>query len=187
MGTSGKYDFEDCVWMTHGSPEEIIKNYKIYGNGHIIPLWFQKPADLIPYYPYLVVFEAFEKDKKCGVMHLSSRSFIDIEEEENLISKLNNAKRYWRKCKRIKKEFDYDECLEMVAWGELPKDDEKEIVRRVEKYGDKATIEGIHDERHDNMRQQLYQAMVDNGWNEPRAYEWFFGFDRFLKREINKD
>lgn len=180
MGISGKCDFEDTISIW--SPEEILAKYKIYAYGHdLVPLWFQTPKDLVPYYPYLVITMGAEKNKG-GIIHLSSESFIDREEQEQLGSMLQRVQKYWRKCKRNKVPFDKEEALRLCAYNMPPESYEGEIVDRVAELGNKATIDGIHDGYHDRMRNELYKLMLEYGWGEDESYRWVYGWDRWLKK-----
>ena len=129
--------------------DKIISKYKIYTYGNILPLKIEKPSDLIPYYPYIVTMMTSSKEGG-GVIHLSKESFVDEEEREHLGWDLDHIKKYWRKCKRDKKEFDEKEALDMICFLFSPKDYQRE--------------------------------MVANGWNENRAYEWCFGWERYYEK-----
>ena len=174
MGISGKCDFQDTVEM-YGT-DKLIKEYKIYAaDNDVIPLKFEKPADLIAYYPYLVV-AMYGKS-----ILLSCRSFIDSEEEEWLSWRMNEVKRIWRKCKRNKEPFTREIAKENLgAWCVELDGYKKEIIDRVEKFGDKATIEGIHDPMHDQIRKEWYELMVNSGWDKQTAYRWVYGWKRYL-------
>lgn len=170
MGLSGKCDFQDTVEI-YGA-DKLIREYKIYAaDNDVIPLKFEKPADLIAYYPYLVA-EMYGKN-----IHLSCRSYIDSEEEEMLGWRMEEVKRIYRRCKRKKVPFDRNEAENLLSLWTFP---EKEIIDRVEELGEKATIEGIHNPMHDQMRKEWYELMVNNGWDKQTAYRWVYGWSRFL-------
>ena len=180
MGISGKSDFQDHVEMFDGA-DKLINNYRIYAYGNdVIPLKFEKPADLIAYYPYLVVIKVGDKDG--GIIHLSSESFIDSEEKESLQWRMDRAKVVYRRCKRKKVPFDRKAAEKDICWIDEPRPWEIEIIDRVERDGNKATIEDIHDEMHDRMRSEWYKLMIDNGWDENKAYKWVYGWHRWLDR-----
>ena len=180
---SGKSDLFDTIKIY--GVDNIIAKYNIYSYQDIIPLKIEKSADLIPYYPYIVSMMYSNKEEG-GTIILPPRSFVDAEEKEILTLKLDNAKKYFKQCKRKKEEFDENECIKCVAFFE-PSEHEREIVKRVKEQGEKATIEGIHTPMHDRMRQELYDEMVNNGWNEDKAYRWCFGWQRWLKKNSEKD
>ena len=182
MGLSGKCDFQDTVEL-YGA-DKILNNYKIYAaHNDVIPLKFEKQADLIAYYPYLVAMMYGDNKNGCGIIQLSERSFIDSEEEEWLSWRMNEVKRIWRKCKRNKEPFTREITKENLgAWCVEPDGYKKEIIDRVEKFGDKATIEGIHDPMHDKIRKEWYELMVNSGWDKQTAYRWVYGWKRYLTR-----
>lgn len=176
---SGKCDFCDTIdiWGV----DEIINKYKIIYQNQVLPFCVREPKDLIPYYPYLVSCMGGSKEAG-GTIYLSSRSYVDEEEEEQLGWILNDALRYWNKFKRQKKPFDKEEVLKQITIFSPPRDYEIEIVDRVAKLGKKATIDGIHKPMHDYYRQKLYDEMVNNGWGEDQSYIWCFGFNRWIDK-----
>lgn len=182
MSISGKCDFSDTVEL-YGA-DKILNNYKIYAaHNDVIPLKFEKPADLIAYYPYLVATMYSDNSEGRGVILLSERSFIDVEEEETLTWRMNAVKAVYRRCKRQKKPFDRKAAAKAVSyWNEGTTKCEEEIIDRVEKFGERATVEGIHDAWHDQMRKEWYELMVDNGWDKQTAYRWVYGWERYLTR-----
>ena len=180
MGICGKSDFQDLCEM-HYTPAEIIEKYKIYAAGNdIVPLKMESEKDLVAYYTYLISSMFGSKDG--GHIHLMGKSFIDLEEEEQLTLEMDAVKKYYRSCKRNKKPFDRDEALRRIVFPIdcKPKKHEEEIVDRVAKLGEKATIEDIHDPWHDRMRGEWYKLMIDRGWDENEAYKWVYGFRRFI-------
>ena len=175
---SGKADFCDTIDIF--GVNEIINKYKIYAPNQILPLEVNEPKDLIPYYPFLTSSMSSNKETR-GVIYLTSESYIDTEEREHLTWTLDNLIRIWRRCKRKKIPFDKEEALAQTTLF-TPREHEEEIADRVAKFGDKATIDGIHLKLHDRYRQDLYEEMIKNGWDESRSYIWCFGFDRWIKR-----
>ena len=181
MGISGRADFEDVCTMHH-SPEEILSKYEIYASiNDIIPLKIQTEKDLVAYYPYLVSTMSSNKEEG-GVIRLSQKSYINMEEEESLTYKLNNLIKYYKKCKRKKMPFNKNEALKKINYaGDYPQQYEIDLVNRVAEFGTKATIEDIHDSWHDKMRKEWFEVMVENGWDESIAYRWIFGWKRWLE------
>lgn len=170
----------------HNTPEEILEKYQVYAYGNdIVPLRMESKKDLVAYYPYLTTM-VYSNKEEGGRIHLSDKSYIDIEEEERLNRKINDLKKYYKKCKRNKEEFDKNKALELICWLEEPKPYHIELVNRVAEFGNKATIENIHDPFHDRMREEWYQLMLDNGWGEQRAYRWVYGWQRWSQR-LNAD
>ncbi len=187
MGISGKSDFQDWCEM-HNTPEEILEKYKVYAYGNdIVPLRMESKKELVAYYPYLVTM-MFSNKEDGGHIHLSQRSFIDIEEEERLDYKIKDLKKYYNKCKRKKEKFDKNKALERILFLGEPEPYEIELVNRVAELGDKATFENLHDSFHDRMRDEWYQLMLDNGWNKWTAYRWVYGWHRWaLKMNEQKN
>ena len=175
---SGKSDLADTCDIF--GIDEIISKYKIYAHGNILPLKIEKPSDIVPYYPYLTASMSSSKEDG-GVIYLSSQSYVDEEETRHLQLYLDLVKKYWRKCKRNKMPFDEDEALKKICWM-TPKDYEKEIVRRVKEQGEKATIDGIHYPMSDYYRNELYKEMIANGWDDFKAYQWCFGWERAYEK-----
>lgn len=182
MSISGKCDFSDTVEL-YGA-DKILSGYKIYAaHNDVIPLKFQKQADLIAYYPYIVAMMYGNNKDGYGEIHLSERSYIDVGEEKDMEWRMELVKRIYRRCKRKKIPFDRAAAeKELCLFNEPMSGYKKEIIDRVENLGDKATIEDIHDEWHDKMRKEWYELMVANGWDEVAAYRWVFGWKRYLTR-----
>lgn len=182
---SGKSDFCDTI-MIFGA-ENIISKYKVYDQRHILPFEIKESKDLIPYYPYLVASMASNKETG-GVIYLSQESYINSEEKDHIQWQLNSVLRYWRRCKKKKEKFDTLEALSCIVWpaDDLPQDFQLELVKRVEELGDKATIDDLHDKIHDMYRKELFDEMVNNGWNENRAGTWIYGWQRWNK-EFKKE
>ena len=184
MGISGKCGFQETV-ESRGA-DVILEKYQIFArNNELIPLKMESEKDLIAYYTYGTSIIGWDDDH--GVIILSDKSYIDQEEEELLDCRLEILKKYWRKCKRKKIPFDKNEALSRIVW---PTDDEPqpyeiELVNRVAELGEAATGENLHDVFHDRMRKEWYELMIENGWDEKRAYAWVYGWRRFLER--NKD
>lgn len=61
-----------------------------------------------------------------------------------------------------------------MSFLQEPGDLEREIARRVEADGDKATIEGLHDEIHEYYRKELLKEMLRLGWDKRRARLWIW-------------
>ena len=178
---SGKCDFADIISIH--SMEEILGKYQIYARiTDIVPLRIDSMKELVVYYPFLVS-AMYSNKVEGGCIFLCEKSFIDQEENENMLRRLEDAKRYYRKCKRNKISFNKDECLKKVSlFSEHPNAYEVEIVNRVAEFGEKATVDNIHDSWHDGMRDEWYQLMLDNGWDENRAYRWVYGWDRWIDK-----
>lgn len=72
---SGKYDFYDEIEMFG---LDYILGATIYINGKDEPLNLTCQKDCVPYYPYIVSMALYNKNP---VLHLTSKSWVDIEEE----------------------------------------------------------------------------------------------------------
>ena len=167
---SGKCDCYD--WLSDKSDEDL-SNMEIFVGDNIVPLRINNQHDLAPYYPCLVC-------SGDGMsVNLSERSFIDAEEEDHLSWILNEAKKYRRKCKRNKIEYDPNEFIERSSYWS-GKASMREIAERVRLYGDKATIEGIHDEIHEHYRNELLEEMIRLGWDKKKAKYWIWNDWRCL-------
>ena len=144
----------------------------------IVPLRIDSQKDLMPYYPYIVAIQNGDGDGNTTV-YLSKESYVDEEEKERLSWYLKDIKKYWNRC-RHRTEFDDEEAANLIRHfdEELP-DYKKEIIKRVKEQGNKATIENIHIPLYDDMRSQLYNDMVDAGWNKWTAYRWVYGWHRW--------
>ena len=121
------------------------------------------------------------KDKDSGKIYLSSESYIEHEEKEHIGWKLDALKKYYRKCKRKKEPFDKNAALKKIIWlDENPRLYEIELVNRVANFGEKATINDLHDDTHDQMRKKWYNMMVKAGWSETQSLIWVYGWERYL-------
>ena len=178
---SGKCDCHDYF---DDRTDDYIKNSKIYLGDNPIPLRIENQHDLAPYYPYLVASMGADKDG-C-VCHLTDRSYVDSEEEEHLGWKLRDFKKYYRKCKRTKIPYDVDTALKKCCFFE-PKEVDRQIAERVGMYGEKATIEGLHDDMHQYYRQRLFDEMIRLGWDERAAGYWIYKDWKWLIKKEGND
>lgn len=108
----GKCDFRDDlikIWAD-GSDEQVeafLQKSKIYV-GDFGPLNLEKFEDCIPYFHHIIASASFSKDSG-NVIHLSSKSYLDIREEETLENVYKQVHNYYEKCKRLKKVMDWEE------------------------------------------------------------------------------
>lgn len=177
MGISGKCGFQETVEI-YGA-QNILDKYKVYAaNNEIIPLKMESEKDLVAYYTYGTPFMSGGKDG--GVIMLSSESYIDTEEREDLQWNLKELQKYYKKCKRNKISFDKEEALKKITLFWPPEDYQIELVDRVAEKGNKATIEGLHTQWHDSRRKEWFDLMVDKyDWDKNRAYRWVYGWNRW--------
>lgn len=184
---TGKYDFADRI-SSYNSLEEALKKTKIYAFGHdLVPLAMKEPKDLVAYYPYLIGIAIGNKEGYQAI-HLSSESYIDTSERERLEWVLRDAKKYYRKCKRKKEEFNIDDCLKNICFFDQ-KDYKRQVVERVAKDGEKADVDGIHIPMFDYGRRIWYKDLVEVGWDKMQAGMWVFGLSRWFKegKELLKE
>lgn len=169
--------------MLGDATDEYLQNSNIYIGDNIIPLRINNQHDLAPYYPYLVGIGSWRDGH--AEIRLSTESFIDAEEREHLTWKIENVKRYWRRCKQRKRPYDEDEAAKRISFLREPEDVEREIAKRVAEDGDKATIDGIHDYMHELYRNKLLEEMIRIGWNKRRAMYWIWKDWSIFKEEDN--
>lgn len=178
----------DCYDWFYDKPDEYIANCRFYlnVNNRYHKLDIKSRKDLMPYYPYLIA--AGYHDKDASVVHLSIQSYVDEEEAEHLGWYLRDAISEWKRCKRKKIEFNIDDVYEKLNCFHFKNDALKEIVTRVAKDHEKATIDGIHLSLQDHNRETLYNDMIEAGYDKDNAYRWVYGFERWFdaKREADK-
>lgn len=73
---SGKFDFCDEIEI-HGL--ENILRMDVYCKGKRLEL--KTLRDCIPYYPHIPICSAWDNERKRGMITLSEKSWVDIEEE----------------------------------------------------------------------------------------------------------
>ena len=165
-----------------------FSNVRIYAaNNDLIPLRIDSQVDLMPYYPFLIT--SMSSSKEGGIdAHLSERSYIDIEEEDRLQWRLEQLKKYYRRCKRNHEPFDDKEAIcKICVWNNGEENYETELVKRVKYAGERATYDGIHIPIFDASRRKLFNDMVDAGYNELKAWTWCFGWRRLVEFDGNND
>ena len=187
---SGKCDLYDhfmMIGVDENTTEEEINekigksNFYIYLNSKDLrrhKLDIHNIHDLIPYYPYLISCGCFSKDG--DNIFLSSRSFVDSEEDERFEWVLRDGIKYWRKCKRNKVPYVREEAYKAVLFFDHHDDYQTAILDMIAELGDKATIDDVHElnvhtKIHEYYRNELYETMVSNGYTEAEAYHWCFG------------
>ena len=175
---SGKCDFCDHLNINCDNEDEIndllaLSDIYIYGEDHReYKLDVETIKDAVKYYPYLVVLGSFSKEHHTLV--LSSTSFIDLEEKERLKYDLKEVKKYWRKCKKHNIEFNENECYKKVSWSNTLDNSLKEIISRVAKDGNNATLDNIHKPLWERFRKNWYEEMLKYGYSEIEAFRWCF-------------
>ena len=170
---SGKCDFCDIVEIHN--VDNILKS-NVYIGWNIIPLRFETEKDLIPYYPYLVASNATTN----GVeeIRLTSESYVDRQERENLELYTKECQKYVNKCKRKKEfcdishfdkenDYGYNEIYQEIISRLLMVGFEKDF---------KFTLDGIYLSSAERYRKELYKEMINNEWDENKAKLWCFGW-----------
>lgn len=172
---SGKCDFYDCVASFY-TFEEIQNKVKIFVGKSDKPLKIEKMTDLIPYYPYLISLGAYDIVDRTDTVHLTSKSYIDLREQDSLDFILKQILRYYNSCKRKKIIFSVDGAVKKVfAISDKDRDTvATELANRVKINGKKASTDGLHLSIYDFYRKELAEEMVENGLN-PADY----GYERF--------
>lgn len=180
---SGKCDLYDSLIEIHNyTLEELQNNVKIYVGNSSEPLHIEKMSDMIQYYPYIIGSACFNNTERKSVVYLSSKSWVDIEEQDCLKWRLEHLIRIYNRCKRKKIEFNVEEALKEIVWGNWNIEPYRELANRVKEYGKKATIDGIHLRMHELYRKELAEEMIKNGL-DPRDY----GYGRFVEKEVQDD
>lgn len=178
---SGKCDLADhfCMLGSGDHTEENINaeiartDFYIYHDNKRHRLDIHNYKDLVPYFPYIIGVGAFNSTSGRNMIIVSSKSWVDTEEEDHLTWVLENAKREYRRCKRKKIPFDADAWYEKSVWNK--ESEKKEIIDRVAKYGEKATIEGIHCLFYDKWdRVRLAQEMSRVGYSDFEISQWVY-------------
>lgn len=180
---SGKCDVYDTLISIHKYTEDEFKNnVEIYIGNNEEPLHIECSKDIIPYYPYLISSAFFDNEKRKSVIHLSSESFIDKEEREQLEFYLKQVMKFYNRCKHKKIEFNIEDVIKEVCFKGWNKEQVIEIFNRIKRDSKNATIKGIHLNMYEYYRKVLVQEMLKNGLN-PSEY----GYGRFVKEsEKNK-
>lgn len=177
----------DCADSFEGRSDEYIANSTFYiytkdGRDHRLDIKSWK--DLAPYSTHLIASMGADKDG--ARVFLSSTSFIDEEESRHLNYELDIFKKYWRKCKRNKKEYTVDDATKTYNSLFEPSETDIFLALKVKQEGDKATIEGIHDSLHDYYRKEFCEYLISLGYEEGWARRWVYGWERAYEEEKQK-
>lgn len=173
---SGKCDWADSYEIHNYTLEELQNNVKIYIGNNPEPLHIEKLSDMIPYYPYITSCAYYNNEERKAIIHLTSESWVDIEERDILEWRLKDLLRIYNRCKRKKIEFNVDDAVKEITWQGWNEKAHRELAERVKEKGKKATVEGIHLTMHERYREDLAEEMIRNGLN-PADY----GYERFIK------
>lgn len=173
---SGKCDIADTIDMQG----EKILNAKIYVGYSNVPLQIDSMTDLIPYYPYIISSAYFDNVEGKSIIRLSTKSWVDHEERNRLMSYLQHLIRIYNRCKRKKIAFDVEEAVIEVCWRDWNKDAIVELANRVKEKGKQATVDGIYLKMSERYRQELVDEMLRHGLN-PADY----GYSKFVQCNLN--
>ena len=132
--------------------------------------------DLLPYAAHLIGMSYGDKDGNY-IAHISSRSFVDEEEEERFTWILDDIKKIYRRCKRKKIPFELEDVIKELVWqydSENMKKAVETLFNRVKEHPCTKDISGLHDNMHQYYRKRLYEDMVEAGYTEDQAHEWVY-------------
>lgn len=175
---SGKCDCFDCMVMigcSNSTKETIEKDVQEYLSKTDIYIGYDNfrlrikadiktYKDLVPCFPKLELMSCGSKDGRTVV--LSEYSFAEKENERMWKSNLDTLLRYYRKCKRKKIEFDEATALKMICHLDYKINECVELVNRVKKNGEKATIDDLGGGMIEHYRKYLYEECIRVGYNE---------------------
>lgn len=126
-----------------------------------IPIKYESLKDLAPYYPYIISLQYYDStDSGNSVIVLSSKSFVDIEEERALKYYLSAILKAYNRRKRKNVPFNKEETLSNICWYGINREPLVELIERVEKYGKKATYDGVHLDMAQHYRRDLQEEIV---------------------------
>lgn len=174
----------DCYDHFSEYTDEQLQKSQIFIGDQIVPLRINNQHDLAPYYAHIVGFVGC-----CDgitVCRLTEKSYVDYAEEEDLTWELCDLKKYYLKCKRNKVPYTVEEALKKMCFTTLVETD-YELAKRVEMYGNKATIEGLHRSTSDHYRNRLLEEMLRLGWDRRRARYWLWKDWKMLIEEDDTD
>lgn len=170
---SGKCDLCDHIEIVNDE-NRILHTVYYVGDYNDTPLEVHDMKDLIPYYPYVISMAVCSEER--SVVRLTSKSYVDCEEEDILNFYLKQVEKYEGKCKRKRIPFEVEDAVKVlgsICFG----DTIRILAERVKNEGKKATIEGIHLASHEFYRKELVKEMEKNGL-DPRKY----GYARFSEK-----
>ena len=162
----GKCDCYDCLG---DRSDEYLQSSDIYAGD--VKLDIKNQKDLMPYYPFIIGISCSSNNR--AIIHLTSKSYVDIHEEEILNWYLDVAKKEYRRCKRKKIPYDPDVAVRKISC--MNTELATVIAKRVESLGNKANIDGLSlGGCTDYYRKQLYNDMIAAGYDKDYAYKWVY-------------
>ena len=141
---------------------ESTLNSKIYVGDNSKPLQLKEYKDMIPYFPHIITASSYNKEQNSSVIHLTSESWVDIEERKMLKFYMEEVLKYYRSCKRNKKPFEAEEAIKKFGWM-FDKTAANMIIERVQQQGQRASIEGLHLPYYEHCREELerYKQFIE--------------------------
>ena len=175
---SGKCDLYDTLSIHKYTEDELKNNVVIYIGDSKIPLQIKSYKSLIPYYPHIVSTGSFNNKERKALIHLTSKSWVDIEEEKSLNLYLSQILKVYNRCKRKKIHFDTNVVRKELGFLFDREDNVVDIlVDRVIKYGKKANIDGLHL----SFKDQYYRQILVNEMLKNDIDPCDYGYERFVK------
>ena len=178
---SGKCDLYDSIMIYAGDKdvEEILPKVSIYLGESIIPLRIDTYKDLIPYFPFVPYICG--SDPSGMMLRLPSMSFVDQTEQERVKYAKERVMKDYNRCKRahtdfIPKNYYIDGEIEYVIANDL--------AAHGKKYIDEKEYRNIDHFLTDFYRKELDVDMINAGWEEPRAFQWVYGWRALFDRDI---
>lgn len=173
---SGKCDFYDSIEICGFD----FNKYEVYLGHGGEPLKFAREEDLIPYYPHIIGCSFTNNTEKRSVIYLTSKSWVDIEEEEWLEFVKNQMLKYRRRQKRRREEFNIKEAVHMATFSSGTDSIYHILAERVRDEGAKASYADLHRPSSEYYRRALVEEMLKHGLN-PADY----GYGRFVDGQNN--
>ena len=144
------------------------------GKEHEVQINNQK--DLAKYYPYSI-------SSSYGYnIHIGCHCLIDREERDFINCRRHDFIRYYNKCKRNRIDYIPEDALIANTIRTVFQPWELELAERVGKFGDKATIDGLHKPLQDNYREEWCNELIRQGYIKEEAYIWVYGWDRYYDK-----
>lgn len=182
---SGKCDLYDSL-IEIGEVTDFSRVH-IYINHNPVELRIDSYKDLIPYFPCVPAVET--RDNGEYKIWLSGKPWYRIEEEQMLGIYLRDLITCYNRLKR-NKNLSLESLVERYDtkynWNHAKDELVAELASRlIEAKGkkDKVNISDLYLPSGDFFRKRLYEEMVNNGWDENKAYLWCYGWRRWEKKD----
>lgn len=171
---SGKCDVYDTL-IDIGKADDNTDWSKIHIYHEEKELNIKSIKDLVPYFPFLTSLY-ISTNKECH-LYLSKYPFPVKEEKETLAMYLKEAQKYYKKCRRNKKEYIPEEAASIIrlSFERSKKNDYVyEICLRVKEHPSSANTKNLYTAKANYYRQKLYEEMLRYGYDEQFAKAWCF-------------